>query len=247
MLSQERSINMIAVTETSPADIDSQYLSTCSDQALVQGEINCELNGGIVDIYYWPEPGANTACLSIVGNNTISPFPDATEGYWGCTAASGSSLITTAMEIVTSTFTLKEPLVNPWSPQPCIKTLNTYPSLKSLNHSSIVPQSITQNEGLPITTVVRDNTTLSVLIYLYMDATSADITSTSPFLYAKFHNLSASGAWGISTISEVILNFTSGELSTIAGPPQPYYRAEQSTVPFNPADLPCPPQSVMVV
>ena len=107
---------MIAATETGPADVDPQYLSTCGEQGFVPGAVNCELDGGIVDIYYWPEPDADTACLSMIGNNTISPFPGATGGYWGCTAASRSSFITTAKEVVTGTVTLKKPLVNPWSP-----------------------------------------------------------------------------------------------------------------------------------
>ena len=199
---------MIAATATGPADVDPQYLSTCGGQGEIPGADLCELNGGIVDIYYWPQPDADTACLSIVGNNTISPFPGPTGGHWGCIAASGSSFITTATEVVTGTVTLKQPLINPWSPQPCIRTPDTHPSLKARDHSLIIPQSITQNKGLPVTTVVIDNSTLLVQIHLYAKATNADIASTSPFIYAKFHDISASGACGISSVSAVILSFT---------------------------------------
>jgi len=42
-----------------------------------------------------------------------------------------------------------------------------------------------------------------------------------------------------------MLTFSPGALSTIAGPLRPLL-ANISTRPFNFADLPCPPQSVMV-
>lgn len=245
MSSQRRSNNRIADTATGPADVDPQYLSTCGGQGEIPGEVNCILDGSYVDIYYWPEPDADTACLSIVGNNTNSPFPGATGGYWGCTASSGSSFITTATEVITGTVTLKQPLVNPWSPQPCIKTLGTRPSLQARDHSLIIPHTITQNGGLPITSVVIDNSTLSVPSRLLVEAINADITSTSPYIYAKFHDISASGACGITSVPQVILSFTSGELSTYVGSPQSYTPGG-SVAPFDPADLPCPPQSVMV-
>ena len=63
-------------------------------------------------------------------------------------------------------------------------------------------------------------------------------------MYAKFHDMTASGACGVSTIPEVMLSFSPGELSTFAGPPtDPQISSRR---PFNPADLPCPPRSVMV-
>lgn len=48
--------------------------------------------GGIyannVDVYYWPEPDANTSCLSIVGNSAFPLTQGATSNaagmYWGC-------------------------------------------------------------------------------------------------------------------------------------------------------------------
>ena len=63
-------------------------------------------------------------------------------------------------------------------------------------------------------------------------------------MYAKFHDMTASGACGVSVIPEVMLSFSSGELSTLAGPPTDPQDNEKR--PFNPADLPCPLQSVMV-
>ena len=237
---------MTAATATGPANTDPQYLKTCGGQGEIPGEINCLLDGGYVDVYYWPEPDADTACLSIIGNNTNSPFPGATGGHWGCTAVSGSSFITTATEVITGIVTLKQPLFNPWSSQPCARSLDTHPSLKARDHSLIIPQNITQNKGLPITTVVIDDTTLSVPSDLFVGAIKVDIFSTSPLLYARFHDISASGACGITSVSAVMLSFSPGELSTYVGSPNADL-GERHVAPFNPADLPCPPQSVMVI
>ena len=170
-----------------PIDADPQYLSTCGES--FPGEIRCLLNGGAVDIYYWPEPDADKACLAVIGNNTNSPYPGATTStdmleipwrYWGCTAqrpVSGSSIITTATEIIAGTVIFKQPVLNPWSSQPCVgkapfftnvssqsvETLVTAPSLKARDHSLVVPSNITQNDSLSIATVVVDHFTLSVL------------------------------------------------------------------------------------
>ena len=269
--SQENSNNIIVAPTNAPVDVDPQYLSTCGD--MYPGEIRCLLDGGSVDIYYWPEPDADKACLNIVGNNTNSPFPRATSttdmfgltwSYWGCTAqhpTSGSTIITTATEQVVGTVTLKQPVLNPWSPQPCIgeapfytntssqslKTLATLPSLKARDHTLVIPPNITRNEGLPITTVVVENFTLSVLSHLLVGAKIANIASTSPSAYANFHDMEARGGCGVSTVPQVMLSFSPGELSTFAGPPTLGAQNNDATQPFNPADFPCPPQSVMVI
>ena len=151
------------------------------------------LDGGNVDVYYWPEPDANTACLGVIGDNTNSPFPGATTavnnigepfGHWGCTADSGSSIITTATEFVFGAVTLKKPVVNPWSSQPCIgsapfpanissqfiKTQAILPSLQARDHSLVGPQNKTQSGGLLISTVILDNYTLFVLNHVFIIA-----------------------------------------------------------------------------
>jgi hypothetical protein len=74
---------------------------------------NSILGIGNVDVYYWPEVGADTACLSIIGNvafpidhgatteSDINGWPIST--YWGCTTqistglSTGLSTITTAI------------------------------------------------------------------------------------------------------------------------------------------------------
>ncbi|KAG8527933.1 uncharacterized protein KY384_006849 [Bacidia gigantensis] len=50
----------------------------------------CTLEGGKVDVFYWPDPEADTSCLSIIGDNLPIDY-GATTGksgavYWGCTS-----------------------------------------------------------------------------------------------------------------------------------------------------------------
>lgn len=81
-----------------------------------------------------------------------------------------------------------------------------------------------------------------------------NVASTSPSIYANFHSIKAADWCGISgsqaTITETMLAFSPGELSTIAGPIfDPTGTGDKYFYPtkvFNFADLPCPPQSVMV-
>lgn len=66
--------------------------------------------------------------------------------------------------------------------------------------------------------------------------------STLPSVYARFHQISAWNACGNMSISETMLSFAPGELSTIEG----YLGGRRfETRAFDPADLPCPPRSVM--
>lgn len=58
----------------------------------------------------------------------------------------------------------------------------------------------------------------------------------------NFHGLNAGDNCGSTSISSTMLAFSDEELSTIAGPVVHWPKMQQ----FNPADLPCPPQSVMV-
>lgn len=67
-------------------------------------------------------------------------------------------------------------------------------------------------------------------------------SSTSPSVYVNFHGLNAGDDCGTTYISSAILAFSQEELSTIAGQVQRFASSQQ----FNPGDLPCPPQSIMV-
>ena len=52
----------------------------------------------------------------------------------------------------------------------------------------------------------------------------------------------ANGGCGVSTVPEVMLSFSPGELSTFAGPPTMDAQNNDAIQAFNPADFPCPPQ-----
>lgn len=166
---------------------------------------SCELGIGNVDVYYWPEPNADTSCLSIIGDS-INPVDfgatTVTKGgptYWGCTAktpittvepemAEGmdfpggdvfvQSIVTTAVIISHDGMNFKQSLFNPWSPQAhplCIETSLTsnYSGVSAASHTmprsiqargrSLIVRSITQENGLPVSTVVSGQFTLQVL------------------------------------------------------------------------------------
>ena len=105
---------------------------------------NCIIEAQNVDVYYWPQPGANTACLSTVGASVQPLLESATTSsgtiYWGCTAKHpkttvstsvldvGSVTLVTEVESIITTeqltninsLTFKAPLFNPWSPPDCV-------------------------------------------------------------------------------------------------------------------------------
>ena len=106
---------------------------------------SCFLGAPNVDVYYWPEPDANTSCLSLVGNS-IHPIDygattassvdylwngSATESswiYWGCTtsnSARGLNTITTASIPYIDHIPYKKHLYNPWTSQPCTGDTST--------------------------------------------------------------------------------------------------------------------------
>ena len=67
--------------------------------------------------------------------------------------------------------------------------------------------------------------------------------STSPTIYLEFHTLTAEDYCGSTTIPLTMLSFQPDELSTIVGPVGQRFSTSRL---FNPADLPCPPHSIMV-
>ena len=121
----------------------------------------CVVGAQNVDLYYWPEPGINTSCLSII-LNSVHPldFGATTAGsplfetYWACTAkkpvtsadetginaadtfttTTTASLITTAaIETIGSIF-VKVPLINPWAFSLCNDVDTTPRGLKWLEY-----------------------------------------------------------------------------------------------------------------
>ena len=107
----------------------------------------CEMNVENVDIYYWPEPDANTSCLDIVGDS-VRPLgygatttewtfgtETSTDTYWGCDAKTSTTYDTFLRESVTNTeatttamirtigsLLVKVSLSDPWSSSPCTET-----------------------------------------------------------------------------------------------------------------------------
>ena len=138
----------------------------------------CELKGLNVDIYYWPVPGVDTSCQSIIGTG-LEPLHDGattdTQGtvYWGyplsSTNSDGQSVIYTAMISTMNGITFKVPLVNPWTqsgsvtfPLPPITSRPDPTSQRALRpraHSLVIAQN-GSNISTPITTMVSDGFTL---------------------------------------------------------------------------------------
>ena len=79
----------------------------------------CGVGGPNVDVYYWPQPNANTSCLSIIGPTPSPPLAGATtangETYWGYTNKSPPYNIIQTMQLTTiNGVTFKMPLLDPW-------------------------------------------------------------------------------------------------------------------------------------
>lgn len=179
-----------------------QCLSSSSEWDLMRGQTPvtyisgnsccniCRIQAQNVDVYYWPDPDANTSCLSIVGN-TVNPLlygatssvtkpyyalTASTITYWGCTALdplSGQSYITTARLTNIGTVTIKEPMVNPWSAPSCIEKPSALPSpntsiearglhasIHARAHSLVLLPNLTQSDGRLASTVVMGDFTL---------------------------------------------------------------------------------------
>ena len=217
----------------------------------------CLLTAGIVDIFYWPEPDADTSCLDIVGTDvnplTYGATTDSANGfnywssngvlsssaltYWGCTTKTGAELsfLTTALVTQINDVTFKESLVNPWSPVSCVGSTSPSPSpnlaprasIHARGHSLMIRNATTQNGGSSVTTMVLSG-----------------FTFTSPSVYANFHTISGADECGDQIIPSTMLSFAPGELSTIQGPLDCFTCSELATKPFNARDFPCPPQSI---
>lgn len=151
------------------------------------GEGVCQFVGGFVDIYYWPDPDADTSCLSIV-SATTSLLQDATieavtsggnmsmTTYWGCAARRSSlngSYITTAAISTIGNFSYKVSFYNPWSPGPCsgkgkasessgisLEARGLHASINVRAHSLITPWNSTQTSSLHGGTVTLGSYTL---------------------------------------------------------------------------------------
>lgn len=114
---------------------------------------NCQIVADQVDVYYWPDPGADTSCLSIVGDGVSYIADGATKDvagglYWGCTVyGTGLGIMGDQSSTVVRTATLsnvagisyKAYLVNPWDPSQCGNASTTQVPQQN---STILPRDI---------------------------------------------------------------------------------------------------------
>lgn len=131
-----------------------------------------------VDIYYWPEPDSNTACLSIIGDQ-INPWDygattDKGLTYWGCKAIEPRTLtttswirdpsqgleswatmtivetvITTAQMTTIGSVTFKQSLISPWTTAACIEEAVAYPE-SSASADASNPPAVTRIKSLVV-------------------------------------------------------------------------------------------------
>ena len=169
--------------------VDPKYLPN-GDPGAAYCCAKCGISVENVDIYYWPEVDVDTSCLSIIGKSTNPLSYGATttsneyaligrsssflsfSTYWGCTGQD-SSVTTTAYITQINSLMVKASSYNPWSPPPCPETIlpatisnvsvearGIYAPIHARAQSLIIRPSITQNDGLPASTVVLGNFTL---------------------------------------------------------------------------------------
>lgn len=115
---------------------------------------------------YWACTAANATTSAVIPS------------FWGSvavleTVATVQSIITTARMTSVGSLTFKQSLVNPWSPPDCIIQTSApappsvsigspalHASIQARGHSLVIPSSITQKDGLLVSTVVSGQFTL---------------------------------------------------------------------------------------
>ena len=108
----------------------------------------CHFVPTVVDLYYWPEPDADTSCLSLIGGSVNPPDFGATtsesETLWNCITASelanGTTTygyLRTATLTSVGSITYKSLDYNPWFPPTlCLNTSSQQPSVTSKAQSN---------------------------------------------------------------------------------------------------------------
>ena len=221
----------------------------------------CFIYGPNVDVYYWPDPSADTSCLSIIGSEVVPLNVGAqTDGagvvYW----AASTNLydiyvptVTTALITTINGVVVKEAVANPWDASPSITTTRPIDNLNKRIHLSVHPRAFNalydrdlgsdknSSMGAGVTaTASASEITGSI-------AVSDGFTFTSPSVYVAFHSLSATDMCGLrgKKIGSTMLAFAPGELSTVQGHLWGGGVQDQKTKVFDFADLSCPPYEVM--
>ena len=221
----------------------------------------CYIYGPNVDVYYWPDPGADTSCLSIIGSDVIPLNVGAqTDGagvvYW----AASTNLydiyvptVTTAVITTINGIVVKEAVKNPWDASPSITTTRPVSNMVKRNFLSVHPRAFNPLYGREL--VAGGNSSFGTGVTASARASeitgstavSGDFTFTSPSVYVAFYSLSATDACGLrgNKIESTMLAFAPGELSTVQGHLWSGGVQHQKTKVFDFADLPCPPYDVM--
>lgn len=163
--------------------VDSKYVPN-EDLGAAYCCTKCGISVENVDIYYWPDLDIDTSCLSIIGKSTNPVDYGATttsneydllgrssstmsfSTYWGC-IGQDASVTTTAYITKINSIMVKASSYNPWSPPPCpeptltatisnttIEARGRYASIHARAQSLIIQPSITQDDGLPVSTVI---------------------------------------------------------------------------------------------
>ena len=117
---------------------------------------NCKVLVEKVDVYFWPEPNADTSCESIIGEEVSSVADGATTDeygsvYWGCTLTlpwdqrysdTSTMIITTATLTSVASMQFKTYNYNPWEESPCgIETMSS----STGNRTSVITMSSSSN------------------------------------------------------------------------------------------------------
>ena len=221
----------------------------------------CYIYGPNVDVYYWPEPSADTSCLSIIGSDVVplnvgAQTDEAGVVYW----AASTNLydiyvptVTTALITTINGVVVKEAIANPWDASPSITTTRPVSNIKKRNPLSVHPRAFNPlygrelgaDKNSSLDTGVTASARASVVTGSI--AVSDGFTFTSPSVYVAFYSLSATDDCGLrgNNIKSTMLAFAPGELSTVQGHLWGGGVQEQKTKVFNFADLPCPPYDVM--
>ncbi|KAG7009612.1 hypothetical protein G7Y79_00002g007270 [Physcia stellaris] len=196
----------------------------------------CFFDPTYVEVYYWPAEDADTSCLSVIGDS-VKPWD------YGATLTTTTEVITTAVMTSVNGFTFKSSVYNPWGQDnPCVTTSST--SETPVFNSSGVSEYKMRARSLVKPVDPAGNITVPV-----NKVTLDGYTFTSPSVYVNFIGLQAKDDCGplrtASSMYTTMIAFDADELSTVVGGGNIYFQM-QKLAPFNVADLPCPPQSIMV-
>ena len=137
---------------------------------------SCYIYADTIDIYYWPEPNANTSCLSIIGDDPAKDVaygattgPGTVGTYWGCVDTASGSTELTIEAILTSvgSLTFRSQRLNPWDDYGCKNTadqpIDTLPTILPSSADTKL-HTLTAVDGHASTAVVGTNTLYVLLL-----------------------------------------------------------------------------------